>query len=129
MTDDDRKAAILAVCKKLGLPPDVQEGPYEADTIKKTDTTKQAAASTPKDAIDIDSNDDNDNDDKYENDINANAKDGGDVEDDNTLHPWKARKKGNEDREEESLFSEASDDDHDDHDSESIDDESKKKSK
>ena len=104
MTDDARKASILAVCNKLGLPPDEDEGPYEADTTEETDTTKQAAASTQKHTIYIYSNDDNDNDDEDEDDINANTKDDGDVEDEKTLHPWTARKNGNEEREEESLL-------------------------
>ena len=51
MTDDKRKAAIVEVCNKLGLPLNVDEGPYEADKTKETDTTEQAAASTPKGAI------------------------------------------------------------------------------
>ena len=82
----------MTVCNKLGLPPDVDEGPYEADTNEEADTTEQAAASTPKDAIDINSNNENDNDDKDEDDINADVKDSGDAEDDNTLHPRTARK-------------------------------------
>ena len=101
MTDEERKAAILDVCNKLGFPPDVDEGPYEADTTEETDTTKQASASTTKDAIDIDSNEENGNDDEDEDDINANTKDGGYVENDNTLNPWTSRKKGNEECEEE----------------------------
>ena len=80
-------------------------------------------------AIDIDSDDENDNDDEDEDDINANTKDGGDVEDDNTLHPRTVSNKGNEEREEESLFSEDSDDGHDEHESESSDNKSKKKKK
>ena len=49
MTDEERKANILAVCNKLGFSPDLEEGPYEANTPEEADTTKQAAASTPKD--------------------------------------------------------------------------------
>ena len=45
------------------------------------------------------------------------------------MHPQTARKKGCEERGEESLFSEDSDDDHNDHYSESSDYESKKKKK
>ena len=107
MTDDERQAEIADVRNKLGLPPRVDppcvdEVPYEADTTKETDMTKQAAATTPKDTINIDSGDDNNKDDK-------------DEEDDNILHPWTARKQGCEnDTEEESLFSGDSDDDHDD---------------
>ena len=132
MTDDKRQAKIADVRHKIGLPPRVDpprmdEGPYEADTTKETDTTEQVAASTPKDPINIDSDDDNANNDKDQDDINSDTKDDGEVEDDNTLHPRTARKQGCEEREEESLFSEDSDDDHDDHYSESSDDESKKK--
>ena len=79
------------------------EVPYEADMTEETDMTKQAAAPTPKDAINIDSGDGNDNDDK-------------DEEDENTLHPWTARKQGCENRTEEPLFSKDSDNDHDDND-------------
>ena len=43
--------------------------------------TKQAASTTPKDTINIDSGDDNDNDDE-------------DKEDNNTLHPQTERKQG-----------------------------------
>ena len=97
----------------------MDEGPYEADTTKETDTTEQAAAPTPKDTINIESGDKNDNDDK-------------DEEDDNTLHPRTARKQGCDNHTEEPILSEDSDDDHDDNDhdehySESSDDESKKK--
>ena len=129
MTDDERKAAIVEVCNKLGLPPDEDEGPYEADTTEETDTTKQGAASTPKDVIDIDIDDDNYNDDKDEDDINADTNYDGDAEDNNTLHPRTARKQVCEEREEESLFSEDSDGDHDEHDSESSDDKSKNNKK
>ena len=116
------------------MPPNVDEGPYEADMTKETDMTEQAAAPTPKDAINIDSNNDNNNDDEYEEYINPDTKDDGDVEDNNTLHPQTARKQGCEEREEESLFSEDSKDDHDDNDhddyySESSDNKSKKKKK
>ena len=83
MTNEERQAEIAGIRKELGiLPrklPDVDEGPYEADTTEETDTTEQAAAPTPKDTINIDSGDDNDNDNK-------------DEEDDNTLHPRTARK-------------------------------------
>ena len=92
MTDAERKADILKVYKNLGLLPSQAEGLDEADTTNEADTTKKAAASTLKDAIDIDSDNDKDNDGKNEDDINANAKDGADDKDDNTLHPPKARK-------------------------------------
>ena len=44
MTDDERQAEIADVRKKIGLPPRVDpprgdEGPYEADKTKETDTT------------------------------------------------------------------------------------------
>ena len=79
----------------------MDEGPYEADTTEETDMTEQAAAPTPEDTIDSGNNNDND---------------GEDEEDDNTLHPWTARKQGCENHTEESLFSEDGDDDHDDND-------------
>ena len=123
ITDEVRQAEIAGVHKELGIlprrPPDVDEGPYEADKTKETDTTEQAAASTPEDTISIDSGDNNEIDDK-------------DEEDDNTLHPRKAKKQGCDNRTEEPLFSEDSDNDHNDNDdndhySESSDDKSKKK--
>ena len=83
MNDEERQAEIAGVPKKLVIlprkPPDVDEGPYEADTTEETDKTKQLAAPTLIDTINIDSSDDNDNDDK-------------DKEDENTLHPQTARK-------------------------------------
>ena len=103
MTDDERQAKIADVCKQLGIlrrkPPDVDEGPYESDTTEETNTTKQAAAPTQKDPINIDSDDDNDVDDEDEDAVNADTKDDGDVEDDKTLHPRTARKQGCEKRE------------------------------
>ena len=93
LTDDERQAVIADVHKQLGIlpkkPPNVDEGPYEADTTEDTDTTKQAAAPTPKDTINIDSDDDGDNgnDDEDEEEINADTNDGGDVENNNILHP------------------------------------------
>ena len=44
----------------------MDEGPYEANTTEETDTTEQAADPTPKDEINIDSDDNNDNNDKEE---------------------------------------------------------------
>ena len=93
----------------------MDDGPYEADTTEGTDTAEQVAASTPKEPINIDSDDENDNDDENQDDINAGTKDYGEVKDDNTLHPRTASKQGCEEREEESLFSEDSYDDHNDH--------------
>ena len=105
MTDEERQAEIDGVRKQLGIlprkPTNVDEGPYEADTTEETYMTKQAAATTPKDTINIDSGDDNDNDDE-------------DTEDNNTLHPRTASKQGCDKRTEDPLFSEDSDDDHDD---------------
>ena len=127
MTDEERQAEIASVRKQLGIlprkPPDVDEGPYEAETTKETDMTEQAAAPTPEDTIN--SGDDNDNDDE-DNDK--------DEEDDKTLHPRTARKQGCENHTAESLSNDDSDDDHDDNDhddnySESSDDENKKKKK
>ena len=44
MTDEERQAEIDGVRKQLGIlprkPPDVDEGPYEADTTEETDITK-----------------------------------------------------------------------------------------
>ena len=81
MTDDERQSKIADVRKKLGIlprdPPDVDECPYEADMNEETDTTEQAAAPTPKDAINIDSNARNDNNDEDKDDVNANTKDDG----------------------------------------------------
>ena len=66
MTDEERQAEISGIRKELGIllrkTPDMDEGPYEADTTEETDTTEQAAAPTPKDTINIDSGNDNDND-------------------------------------------------------------------
>ena len=87
MTDSERKANILSVYNKLGLSPSQSEGLDEADMAKEADTTKNLAASTPKEAIGIVSHDDKDNDGKDEDDINSDTTDGGDDEDDNTLHP------------------------------------------
>ena len=61
-TDDKRQAQIADIRKQLGIlptkPPVVDESPYDADTAEETDRTEQAAASTPKDPIDIDNYDD-----------------------------------------------------------------------
>ena len=83
MTDEERQAEIDSVRKQLGIlprkPPDLDEGPYEADMTKETDMTEQATAPTPEDTIDI--GDDNDNDDE-------------DKKDNNTLHPRTERNQG-----------------------------------
>ena len=126
MTNDEIKANILSVYNKLGWSPDQAEDLYEADTNEEANTTKKAAASTLKDGIYIDSDDDKYNEGEDEDDINADATYGGDVEDDNTFYPREARKKGNGESEEESIFSKDKDDDHDDHESESSDGESEK---
>ena len=127
MTDTERKDNILSVYNKLVWSPSQDEGLDEADTTEEADTTKKVAVSTPKEAIDIDSDDDKDNDGKDKDDFNADTTDGGDVKDDNTLHPREARKKGNEESDEDTLFSNDKDNNHDDHNSESSDDESEKK--
>ena len=82
--------------KDLGLSPSPADGLDEADTTEEADTTKKAAASIPKVVNDIDSNDDKYNDGEDGGDINSEATDVGDDEDYNTLHPTKARRKGNE---------------------------------
>ena len=127
ITDAERKANILSVYKDLGLSSSPAEGLDEADTTEEADTTKKAAASITKGVNEIDINDSKDNDGEDEDDINTEAKYGGDDKDDNTLHPPKARKKGNEESDEESLFSKDKDSDHDGHDSDSSNDESEKK--
>ena len=117
VTNEERQAEIDGVRKQLGIlprkPPSVDEGPYEADTTKETDMTRQTAAPTPKDTIDIGGGNNNDNDEE-------------DKEDDNTLYPWTSRKQGCENRTEEPLFYDDSDDDHKNY-SESNDDENNKK--
>ena len=126
MTDADRKANILSVYKDLGLSPSPAEGLNEVDTTKEADTTNKADASIPKGVNDIDSNDDKYNDGEDEDGINAEATDGGDDKDDNTLHPLKARKKVNAESDKESLFSKDKESDHDGHDSDSSNDKSEK---
>ena len=127
MIDDKRKANILSVYNKLVWSPSQDEGQDEANTTEDTDTTKKAAVSTSKDAIAIDSNDNDNNDGKDKDDFNADTTDGADVKDNNTLHPREARKKGNEESDKDTLFSNDKDDDHYNHDSKSSIDESKKK--
>ena len=99
MNDDERKDNIMSVYNKLGLSPSQAEGLDESDTNEEADTTNKAAAFTPKDAIEIDSDDNKDNDGKDKDVFNADTTDGGDVKDNNTLHPREARKKGNEESE------------------------------
>ena len=70
MTDDERKADILLVYKNLGSLPSQAEGLDEVDMTEEADTTKKATASTPKDAIDIDSYDNKDNDGEDKDDNN-----------------------------------------------------------
>ena len=55
MTDAERKANIMPVYKDLVLSPSPAEVLDEADTTEEADTTKKAAASIPKGANDIDS--------------------------------------------------------------------------
>ena len=51
MTDEEKQAKISSVRKQLGIlpsrPPNVDEGPNEADTTEETDMIEQAAAPTP----------------------------------------------------------------------------------
>ena len=126
-TDAEIKANILSVYKDLGWSSSQAEGLDEADMTKEADTTKKAAASIPKGVNDIDSDDDKENGGKDKDDINAKAIDGGDDEDNNTLYPPKARKKGDKGSDEESLFSKDKDSNHDGHDSDSSNDESENK--
>ena len=91
MTDAKIKAMVN---KDLPLSPSQAEVLDEADTTEEADTTKKEAASTLKDVIDIYSDDDKDNYGEDEDDINAEATYGGDDEDDNTLHPPKAKEEG-----------------------------------
>ena len=49
MTDAKRKADILSIYKNLGLSLSQVEGLDEAEMTEEADTTKKAAASTPKD--------------------------------------------------------------------------------
>ena len=67
MTYAKRKANILSVYKDLGLLPSLAEGLNEDDTTEEADMTKKAAASIPKGANDIDSDDNKDNDGKNDN--------------------------------------------------------------
>ena len=117
----------MSVYKDLVLLPSLAEGLNEADMTEEADTTKKAAASIAKGVNEIDINDSKDNDGEDEDDINAEATDGGDDKYDNTLHPPKARKKGNEESDEESLFSKDKDSNHDGHDSDSSNEENEKK--
>ena len=107
--------------------PSLAEGLDEDDTTEEADMTKKAAASIPKGANDFDSNKDKDHAGKDEDDIKSEATDCGDEKDENTLHPPKAWKKGNEESDDESLFSKNKGSNHDGHDSESSNDESEKK--
>ena len=109
------------------MSPSPAEGLDEADTIEEADTTKKAAASIPKGVNDIESDNNKYNDGEDKDDINVEATHVGDDEDNNALHPPKARKKGNEESDEESLLSKDKYSNHDGHDSDSSDDESEKK--
>ena len=55
MTEEEKSDEVDDVRKRLGMPPRRRkpEGPYEVDTIKETDMTKQAAAPAPEDMIEI----------------------------------------------------------------------------
>ena len=86
MTDEEKVEEIDGVQKQLGIlrrKKKKPDGPYEVDTTKEADMTKQAAAPALEDTIEI--GNDNNND-EWEH--------GKDVEDDITLHPRKARKQG-----------------------------------
>ena len=109
MTNKEKTEEIEGIRKQLGMLPRKKKkpkGPYEVDTTEEADMTEQVAAPAPEDTIEID---DNNNNDEW-----AHVQD---EEDDNTLHPWTARNQGCEnDPEEESLFSDESNNDHDDND-------------
>ena len=105
MTDEEKAEEVDDVRKRLGMLPRKKkkpEVPYEVEMTEEADMTEQEAAPAPEDTIEI--GDDNDNDEWVH---------GQDEDDDNTLHPWTSRKQGCEnDSEEESLFSNGSDNDH-----------------
>ena len=109
MTEEEKADEVDNVRKRLGMPPKRRkpEGPYEVDTTEETDMTKQAAAPAPGYTIEI--GDDNDDNDEWAH---------GQEEDDNNISlPCPARLQGCEnDPEEESLFSNKSDNDNDDND-------------
>ena len=108
MNDEEKAEEVDNVRKQLGMLPKKRkpEGPNEVDTTEEVGMTKQAAAPAPEDTIEI--GDDNNNDEWAH---------GQDEDDDNTLHPRTARKQGCENYpEEESLFSNESDNDQDDND-------------
>ena len=109
MIDEEKAEEVDSVHKQLGMLPRKKkkpEGPYEVDTTEEADMTEQAAAPAPEDMIAIG----NDN-------VNNEWAHGQDEDDNNTLHPQTARKKGCENNlEDESLFSDKSDNDHDDND-------------
>ena len=85
MTNEEKAEEVDDVRKRLGILTRKKkpEGPYEVDTTEESDMTEQTAAPAPEDTIEI--GDDNDND-EWAHDQ--------DEDDDNTLHPWTARKQG-----------------------------------
>ena len=104
MTKEEKADEIDDVCKRLGRLPRKRNKPeslYEVDTTKEADMTNKAAAPAPGDTIEI--GDDNENDEWVH---------GQEEDDDNISLPWPARLQGCEnDPEEESLFSNESDND------------------
>ena len=107
MTDEEKSEEVDDAHKRLGMLPKRRKpkGPYEVDTTKEADMTEQAAAPAPEYTIEIGDNNNNNNE----------WAQGQDEGNDNTLHPWTARKQGCEnDPEEKPLFSNESDNDHDD---------------
>ena len=119
MNEEEKESEVDSIRQKMGMLPEAvsmtmkkrgkPKSPYEADTTKEADMTEQESAPAPGDLIEI--GDDNDNDggvhDPY----------GQDEDDDNISLPRPARLQGCEnDPEEESLFSNESDDDNDEND-------------
>ena len=109
MTKEEKAEEIDNIRKQVGMPPgkrDKPESPYEADTTKKADMTKQAAAPDPGDPIEIGNDNNNDG-----------WAHGQNKDDDNILLPRPTRLQGCENNpDDESLFSNKSNDDNDDND-------------
>ena len=110
MNDEEKAEEVDGIRKQLGMLPRKRgkpESPYEADTTEETDMTEQAAAPAPGDPIEI--GDDNDND------VWTHDQHGQDEDDNNISLPWPPRLQGCEyDPEDDSLFSNESDDENDD---------------
>ena len=109
MTEEDKADETDDVGKQLGRLPSKRnklESPYEVDTTEEADMNDQADAPAPGDTIEIGN----------DNDTNKWAH-GQDEDNENILLPQPARLQGCEnDPEEESLFSNESDNDNDDND-------------